>query len=169
MSTLNWARQISEGSASASPFETNVMVAILPPGATVRRSIITFDWWMNSTTAEFAEVGLSIPYGLSLGGTATTPMWLPFRDFAATGPAAPFLYLDQIGTVEQFEQDVAGTIQTIVKNDTSSRHIDTRTQRKNTSASQEFLWFGIQPDPAGVGAFSNTFWAVASQILYEAP
>lgn len=169
MSTLNWARQIFEGSASASPFETNVMCAILPAGSTIMRSIVTFDWWMNSTTAEFAEVGLSIPYGLSIGTSATAPDYKPFSQWSATGPADKNFYLDQIGTVEQFEQDVAGTIQTIVKNDTSSRHIDTRTHRQNTTASAQYVWFGIQPDPAGVGSFTNTFWAIASQILYKSP
>lgn len=169
MSTLNWARQIFEGSKSAAPFDTYVNCAILPAGSTIRRSIITFEWWMNSTTAEFAEIGLSIPYGLSIGTSSTAPDYKPFDQWSATGPADKNYYLDQMGTVEQFAQDVAGTIQYVVKNDTTSRHIDTRAQRKNYSASAEYVWFGIQPDPAGTGAFSNVYWAIASQILYESP
>lgn len=169
MSTLNWARQISEGSAGASPFQTNVNMAIIPAGSTILRTIITFDWWMNSTTAEFVEIGLAIPYGFGLGTSNTAPDNHPFTDWAATGTPNVWMYLDQMGTVEQFAQDVAGTIQYVVKNDTTSRHIDTRTQRKNTTAADLYLWFGIQPDPAGVGGFSNTYWSVASQVLYESP
>jgi hypothetical protein len=169
MSVLNWARQIVEGSTAASPFATYVNLATLPAGSTIRRSIVTFDWWTNSTTAEFVEVGLCIAYGLSIGTSSATPDYKPFTDWAATGPKCPNYYLDQMGTIEQFAYDVAGTIQYIVKNDTTSRHIDTRAQRKNTSASAEYVWFGIQPDPAGVGSFSDTYWSVASQILYESP
>lgn len=169
MSVLNWARQIVAGSASASPFQTNVMMAIIPANSTVLRTIVTFDWWMNSTTAEFVEIGEPIAYGVSLGSSSTAPDYHPYTDFAATGSPNGWLYLDQMGTVEQFAEDVAGTIQYVVKNDTTSRHIDTRTQRKNDTGAARYLWFGIEPDVAGVAGFSNVYWSVASQILYQSP
>lgn len=169
MTTLNWARQITSGSATSSPFQTNVNCGILPAGCTIRRTIITFDWWVNSTTQLFVDVGADIAYGVSLGTSSSAPSNHPHTDAGATGTPNVWLYWDSLGCWAEEVSDVAGTIVYIAKNTDANRHIDTRAQRKNTTSGDLYVWFGIQANGAFTGDWSGTSWSVGSQILYEGP
>lgn len=169
MSTLNWARQVVSGTTAASPFQTNVMMAIIPNNASVLRTIVTFDWWVDSNTTEFIDVGADISYGVSWGTSSTAPDYHPHTDAGATGNPTPWLYWDQMGVVPIEIFDVSGTVYYLSKNTDGSRHIDTRAQRKNSSGASRYLWFGVQANGSKTTHWSDTYWAVSSQILYETP
>jgi hypothetical protein len=167
MSTLAWARHRVSGNATASPFRTDVNMATVPIGSTVRRSIVTFDWWVDSNTTEFIDVQATVNYGISYWSSSITPTITPWTDYASTSPR--WLYWDQLELRPIEIYDVAGTIYYLSKNGNGSRYIDTRTQWKNDGGSTEYLWFSVEPDPAAVTNWSDTYWTVSSSILIETP
>lgn len=167
MSTLTWFRQRVSGTATASPFQTNVAALGLSAGQTVRRTIVTFDWWVDSNTTEFIEVGRTVNFGVSIGTSPTAPTYTPWTDYNTTG--ARWLWWDQLELRPIEIYDVAGTVYYLAKNGNGSRYIDTRVQHKNTSGASEDVWFSIEPDPGNVTNWSDTYWTVSTSVLYESP
>lgn len=167
MGTLQWRRNRVNGNATTSPFQTNVDMATIAVGETVVRSIVTFDYWVDSNTTEFIDVQHQINYGISYAPSSTAPLIFPWSSYASTSPR--WIYWDQLETrpIEIF--DVAGTIYYLVKNGEGSRYIDTRTQWKNTNPTAEHLWFSIEPDPTSFAGWSDSYWCVSSSILVDMP
>lgn len=167
MGSLLWVRGSTSGTATAAPFQTNTIISGIDAGATVRRTIVTFDWWVDSNTTEFIDVGATVNLGVSWSTSAVAPTITPFTDPSSLSPR--WLWWDQLETrpIEIF--DVAGTIYYLAKNGNGSRTIDTRTQYKNATALGQHLWFSIEPNPAAVGAWSDTYWTISSSVLLEEP
>lgn len=167
MGTLSWFRQRTSGTAAAAPFQTNVDALGLAPGDTVRRVVVTFDWWVDSNTTEFIDVGRTVNYGVSVGNSVLAPTYTPWTDFNTAG--ARWLWWDQLELrpIEIF--DVAGTVYYLSKNGNGSRYIDTRVQHKNTSGAAEDIWFSVEPDPGNLANWSDTYWTVSTAVLYETP
>lgn len=167
MGTLSWVRQRTSGTATASPFQTNVNLGSVPIGTTVVRTVVTFDWWVDSNTTEFIDVGRTVCYGVSYWSNSGTPFIFPWTDYASTSPR--WLYWDQLELRPLEIYDVAGTVYYLSKNGHGSRTLDTHTQWKNTSASLQYLWFSIEPDPGNLTNWSDTYWTISSSVLLDTP
>ena len=164
---VSWVRNRISGTSAASPFFLSHNIAAVADGQTVRRSIVTFDWWLDSTTTLFVDAPLTVNYGISISTSNTAMLTTPWTDASTTGER--WVYWDQLETRPIYTYDLSGTVYYLAKNGDGSRYLDTRIQYKNSTGAARYLWFGVEPDPGNVANVADTYWTMSSSVLIETP
>lgn len=161
-----WSRFLSVMSFGTAGVSAD-LVLTLQPGETLLRTIVTMDYWIDSTTAEYIDAGVDCAWGLDFGTSNVSAPRTPVTDFSSI--TQRWVYLDQLIFDVTNAQVVAGSTSYIARCDQRNRYTDIRTQFANSLAVAQYLWFTTQVPSAiysnsvQVGSFS------VQGLIMEAP
>lgn len=137
-----WSRYFVENlSYNGSTGNFFQVVATLTPGQTLLRSIVSMDIGLSMTVAPDTDLGIVNPVGLHLDTSNTSPSISPYSNPSNLTPG--WIWWQQL--TFRFDYFSAGTPNIwSYRNDETCKIIDTRTQRQNTTAANQYLWFQFQ-------------------------
>jgi len=161
-----WSRYLSVMSFGAAGVSAD-LVMTLNPGQTLLRTIVTMDYWLDSTTAEFLDAGVDCAWAVDFGTSNISATRTPVTDFSDI--TTRWLYIDQLIFDVVNAQDVAGSVSYIARCDARNRYTDVKTQWLNDTAANQYLWFTTQV-PSAIYSNATLVGSMSvSGLIMEAP
>lgn len=166
MSSVYWVRGYAEPTVSSQ--QPAYLLATVPNGQTIRRTIIRQQVIWLSESSEEAYAGWAWPWGVVMGPSNVGPAIDPYTDYASLSPR--WLWWDLI-TFEWSQLDTTlPTATAIFRSQDTVASIDTTIQEKNSTGSDAYLWYASHLDPAFIPGTTDTFFTVVGwSVLLEAP
>lgn len=136
-----WSRYLSVMTFGTAGVSAD-LVLTLQPGETLLRTIVTMDYWFDSTTTEYLDAGADCAWGLDFGTSNVSAPRTPVTDFSSI--TSRWVYLDQLIFDVTNAQVVAGSTSYIARCDHRNRYTDIRTQFANSLAVAQYCWLTTQ-------------------------
>jgi len=156
-----WSRFITQLSFGTAGVSADLMLT-LQPGETLLRTIVTLDYTIDSTTAEYIDIGQTMAWGLDFGTSNVSAPRTPLTDFSSI--AERWVYIDQLICEVVNQQNIAGSVSYIARNEPRNRYTNIQTQFRNDLAVAQYCWLTTQV-PSAVYSNASLFASASVQGL----
>lgn len=160
-----WSRALADSGASTALWQ-QFPLAILPAGDTLLRSVIGIDAFLSSTTDQFGDAGFPHAWGMYATPTPGGDVRHPIANASATSPR--WIFWDQLHWDVLVAQTIAGSTSYIARNSAESKRNDTRIQLLNDTASDWYIYLGVEANPSTLGSpVMQCAVSLSALILYR--
>lgn len=120
-------------------------VLTLQPGETLLRTVVSFDFWIDSTTTEWLDAGVFCAWALDFNTSATSFARNPTNDWS--GISQRWYYIDQMIFEVVNAQVIGGSTSYVARNNARSRYTNIENQWRNDTGAAQYLWWLADAPP----------------------
>jgi hypothetical protein len=141
--TLRWAR--GEELDTSGAYATYYLIGTLAPGETLTRSILTMELLWTDAGTPYTWAGVGVAYGLWVQPGNSLPAITPIGNVGSTNPR--WLWWDSPIWVEGQPSPGSPSTTYVARNTEPSTYIDCKSQWRNDTAVNQYVWWGIEVPP----------------------